>query len=554
MPDFLGLPARRPRAALLVPLRLRGLGLTFLLVLELLALSVRFDVRGALLPFAELDWLTRDTGALSLLLKMTMAGALAALAFGGGRCYLEATRGEAPREAAGVFWTCLGLHLVAVTGIWALSELWLGRTGVRPEPWVVPAWVLTCGCALASWAFATLPVETWVRLVRNAASSVRLGVVVGIAAVLLAQVSQWFWHPLGAGTTWAVHGLLQLYTRDLVYDPASRELGTRGFHVHIAPVCSGYEGIGLVWILLIAFLWLSRKELRFPRALLLVPLGTLLIWALNALRIAALIVIGDLGHPDLALGGFHSQAGWLAFNAVGLGLIAAAQNLAWLRRPVTAQPLASRGSNHALPYLLPLLVLVATTMVTGALSTEFDRLYPARIATVGLTLWLLRRDLPRLARPQVALPALIGVAVFAIWLALEPAAGGTRSPESLRRWLAGLPPPAAWSWLAARVVGSVVLVPVVEELAFRGYLTRRLIAADVDSVPPGRFTWFSFLASSLAFGVLHQRWLAGTLAGMLYALAYYRRGRVADAALAHALTNGLIAAYALATATWSLLL
>ena len=33
-------------------------------------------------------------------------------------------------------------------------------------------------------------------------------------------------------------------------------------------------------------------------------------------------------------------------------------------------------------------------------------------------------------------------------------------------------------WLIFRLVGSVVTVPVAEELAFRGYLTRRAIAAD----------------------------------------------------------------------------
>jgi membrane protease YdiL (CAAX protease family) len=54
------------------------------------------------------------------------------------------------------------------------------------------------------------------------------------------------------------------------------------------------------------------------------------------------------------------------------------------------------------------------------------------------------------------------------------------------------------------------------------------------------------------FGALHARWLAGALAGMLYAVAVYRRGELADAVLAHATTNALIAAYVLATGTWSL--
>src|SRR5262249_36909700 len=100
--------------------------------------------------------------------------------------------------------------------------------------------------------------------------------------------------------------------------------------------------------------------------------------------------------------------------------------------------------------------------------------------------------------------------------------------------------------------GSVVVAPAAEELAFRGYLTRRLIAADFRSVPPGTFTWPSFLASSALFGLTHgPNWAAGTLAGMAFALVYYRRGKLIDAVLAHAAANGLLAAYALATGDWS---
>ena len=104
----------------------------------------------------------------------------------------------------------------------------------------------------------------------------------------------------------------------------------------------------------------------------------------------------------------------------------------------------------------------------------------------------------------------------------------------------------------SRVIGSVITVPLAEELTFRGFLTRRLIAADFDSVSPGRFTWTAFALSSVAFGVLHDRWLEGTMAGMLYALAYYRRGSLGEAVAAHATTNALLCVAALMTRDWSL--
>ena len=95
-------------------------------------------------------------------------------------------------------------------------------------------------------------------------------------------------------------------------------------------------------------------------------------------------------------------------------------------------------------------------------------------------------------------------------------------------------------------------MPLAEELAFRGYLTRRLIAAEFRDVPPGQFGWSSLLVSSVLFGTLHGRWVAGTLAGLLYALALYRRRELSDAVLAHATTNALIAADVLLAGAWSL--
>ena len=104
----------------------------------------------------------------------------------------------------------------------------------------------------------------------------------------------------------------------------------------------------------------------------------------------------------------------------------------------------------------------------------------------------------------------------------------------------------------SRILGSVITVPIAEELAFRGYALRRLISSDFDKISPRRFTWLSFLLSSLLFGALHGRRLAGTVAGMFYALAMYRRGRVEDAIMAHATTNALIAAEVLIFGHWNL--
>jgi len=90
-------------------------------------------------------------------------------------------------------------------------------------------------------------------------------------------------------------------------------------------------------------------------------------------------------------------------------------------------------------------------------------------------------------------------------------------------------------------------------LAFRGFLLRRLTSANFEEVPPCQFTIVGIVLSSVAFGVLHGgHWLAGTGAGVLYALAFRHRGRIGDAVAAHALTNASLAACVLLTGNWRL--
>jgi CAAX prenyl protease-like protein len=146
---------------------------------------------------------------------------------------------------------------------------------------------------------------------------------------------------------------------------------------------------------------------------------------------------------------------------------------------------------------------------------------------------------------------LIGLAVFALWLWLVPR-GSAADAARLKEQVEALGPPWGALWLAARALGSTVVIPIAEELAFRGYLLRRLVAADFTEVDRRRLTPVALVVSSLAFAALHPGALAAAcLAGVLYALAQAARGRTGDAIVAHAITNGCIAAYVLiADAYW----
>ena len=178
-------------------------------------------------------------------------------------------------------------------------------------------------------------------------------------------------------------------------------------------------------------------------------------------------------------------------------------------------------------------------MVTAAFSNGFDRLYPLRVVAVAGALLAFRRVYARWDWGWSWPSVWIGGAVFILWMAFERVTTGVGA--TLGAGVAALGPGESAVWVGFRVIGSVLIVPLVEEMAFRGYLLRRLAAADFEGLAASRFNWTAFLLSSAAFGLLHGRLLAGTVAAMAYALALYRRGKLGDAVVAHMTTNGLIA-------------
>jgi CAAX prenyl protease-like protein len=109
------------------------------------------------------------------------------------------------------------------------------------------------------------------------------------------------------------------------------------------------------------------------------------------------------------------------------------------------------------------------------------------------------------------------------------------------------------AWIVTRTVAAVLTVPLAEELAFRGYIARRIMSADVESVSFHSLSLVAVLVSSLAFGILHGRmWLAGILAGVVFAVVAKLRGRLGEAVAAHATANLLIALWVIARGDYSL--
>lgn len=423
------------------------------------------------------------------------------------------------------------------------------------------------GMVYALWVgFVTLVMGLWLlsqmsfafirQFVKEEIKSLALAFVACIVIWVCAMASQLLWNSILAEElvegTFFISTYLLVFAgmSDLIYvEPDKNILGLGDFVVQIAPSCSGYEGIGLVTAFTAIYLFMHRRDFVFPRAFILFPVGAVLVWFLNSVRIAVLVLLGYYWSPDVAVGGFHSQAGWITFIMTSIAVIWVAGKT----RLVQDKSSASKSTPISLPIatLLPMVVWLAVTLLTSAFISGFDYLYPLRVIVVGIVLirvWPLLQLTPY--RPRLeAVAAALFVAVF--WVLMLGS-----SPEQNSKFVAGLDSMSPlWMgvWLLCRFIGSALIIPIAEELAFRGYMYSTLAKTEVKTRGKLPVVIVAALISSLAFGLLHGAWLAGTLAGLVYMAVRLRSDHMGDAILAHAGTNGLLIIYASITGEWSVL-
>ena len=417
------------------------------------------------------------------------------------------------------------------------------------------AWHLIAVAATLALFAAFAPAAVWIGVLRRSGGLPIFAVVPAAAAVAAIKLSQMLWLPAAEITFRLVNLLLKPVLPGLVSDSITRVLGTSRFAVQIAEVCSGLEGVGLMLAFCTAWLWFFRRDYRFPRALVVIPIGVIAVFLLNALRIAVLVLIGNAGYERVAVVGFHSQAGWIAFNLAAFGIAILAHTNPWLSREA-AERRARRvqtqgrtaGNNPTAAYLMPLLAILAAGMIARSLSGDFELWYPLRLGAATAALWIYRRSYVGVNFGFSWRGPVMGALVFALWTA-SAAWLGTSADEPAA--LAALSPGLRGAWIDSRLIAAVVTVPLAEELAYRGYLLRRLTAVHFESAPYSAARWPALAVSALAFGVVHGRfWIAGTIAGLAYGALAMRTNKLGESIAAHATTNALIAAEVLLFRHW----
>lgn len=187
----------------------------------------------------------------------------------------------------------------------------------------------------------------------------------------------------------------------------------------------------------------------------------------------------------------------------------------------------------------------------------------------GLVLFLLFRPwrwykAPRLRNLPLALG--VGILVFLVWIVPEIRIAGTLPGIQdiyLRFGILPLgklvevttasiyaPETSGWMFTIIRLSGSAFIIAVIEEFFWRGFLYRWLIDRDFTKVKLSLFEWEAFIIACVLFGLEHNRWLVGIIAGVAYLLLMIKTRDITAVCCAHVVTNLLLGLYVIATQSY----
>lgn len=205
-------------------------------------------------------------------------------------------------------------------------------------------------------------------------------------------------------------------------------------------------------------------------------------------------------------------------------------------------------------FLLLLALISLLRKVGGAfwLASPEYWIYPAQTIFCGaLLLWFWREYGLRAAR-QIAFALVVALLVFALWISPQALLGFAPRLDGFNPEIFSGQPAAYWTTIALRFLRLVIVVPLVEEIFWRGFLLRYFINEKFYSVPIGAFSWLSFAVVTVGFGFAHARadWIAALITGALYNCVAYRTKSLASCVVAHAVTNLLLGLWIMKTRQW----
>jgi CAAX prenyl protease-like protein len=156
------------------------------------------------------------------------------------------------------------------------------------------------------------------------------------------------------------------------------------------------------------------------------------------------------------------------------------------------------------------------------------------------------------AKWHVITAVLTGLVVLALWISPQWLLGAEERTDGFNPGLFAGSAALYWGTLILRFIRLVVIVPLLEEIFWRGFLLRYLIKEDFTKVSFGTFSWFSFGVVTVMFGLAHfgPDFIPSLLTGAIYNLLAVKTRSLACCVLAHAVTNLGLGLYIMQTGQW----
>ena len=240
-------------------------------------------------------------------------------------------------------------------------------------------------------------------------------------------------------------------------------------------------------------------------------------------------------------------------------------------------------NNAAAAHIAPLAVFMIFTALAGAIAVKNSALpwwrsspehwiYPVQTIVCGaLIAFFWRRYTFKPARGLV-LAAVLGLVTIAIWILPAhfyyawrdhdshasdaiPLIGYCLREEGFDPTIFGEGGIAFFVVIALRFARMVLVVPFVEEVFWRGFLMRWLVAGDekpFTSVAVGAHSWKAFFVTTGAVMLIHAKedWLGALVFGSAMYWLCVRTGSLAACVWMHAVANLVLGIYVLKTRHW----
>ena len=146
----------------------------------------------------------------------------------------------------------------------------------------------------------------------------------------------------------------------------------------------------------------------------------------------------------------------------------------------------------------------------------------------------------------------VGLLAFVIWVSPQLLLGQPRRVDGFDPTVFAGDPLLYWGTVLARFARLVVVVPLVEEIFWRGFLQRYLISERFETVPLGKYTALSFWGVVVGFMLAHATvdYPAAVITGALFGwLTVCSKSLLAPIA-AHATANLALGLYIMQTGQW----